>query len=203
MVFKLKQPPQGPRRRMSARQISKELGVPVGEVMATLNELGEYVKSPASMLEEPVIRRLYEAVHRRYEPEKPKAAPPWDRKGRGDQAPTAAAANRDSRESDRSECHSRPTGEWWETQTDVAPAWELESWKIFDFAEAERDAWIAHGLRPGQVKDAAKYRDAGLLPGDLAQEILGWTVLKRLRAGESPDEVLRLLRAPLEDDRAI
>jgi hypothetical protein len=73
---------------------------------------------------------------------------------------------------------------------------ELESWKIFDFAEAERDAWIAHGLRPGQVKDAAKYRDAGLLPGDLAQEILGWTVLKRLRAGESPDEVLRLLRAP-------
>jgi hypothetical protein len=76
MVFKLKQPAQAPRRRMSARQISKDVGVAVDEVMATLSELGEYVKSPASMLEEPVVRRLYEVLHRRYEPDKPKAAPP-------------------------------------------------------------------------------------------------------------------------------
>ena len=83
MVFKLRQPPQRPRRRMSARQISKDVGVDANEVMAALAELGEYAKSPASMLEEPVVRRLYEALNGRYESDKPKAAPPWEWEGPG------------------------------------------------------------------------------------------------------------------------
>ena len=171
--------------------------------MATLSDLGEYVKSPASMLEEPVIRRLHEALHLRYVSDTPKPAPPWDRKGRGDRASTPAAAKGGSSESVHSEWHSRTTGDWWETQLDVEPAWELESWKIYHFSEAERDAWIAHGLRPGQVKDAAMYRDAGLSPGDLTQDVKGWTVLKRLRAGEPTDEVLRLLQRTLRDEQAM
>lgn len=203
MVFKLKQPPQGPRRRMNARQISKEVGLSVDEVMSTLARLEEYVKSPASMLEEPVVRRLYENLDARYEADQQKAPPPWDRKARGDQTSTPLVASRDRHESSRSEWHSRPASDWWDRQSDVSPAWELESWKIFDFAEAERDAWIAHGLRPEQVKDAAKYRDAGLMPSDLAQDVQGWTALKRLRAGESPVEVLRLLGRPSRDERAI
>jgi hypothetical protein len=73
---------------------------------------------------------------------------------------------------------------------------------MFGFTETERDVWIAHGLRPGQVTDAVSFRDAGLVPADLLQNIAGWTVLKRLRAGEPPTEVVRLLRATREDDRA-
>jgi hypothetical protein len=33
---------------------------------------------------------------------------------------------------------------------------------MLGFTEAERDAWIADGLRPGQAKDAVAFRDAGL-----------------------------------------
>jgi len=66
---------------------------------------------------------------------------------------------------------------------------------MFNFTEAERDAWIAHGLRPGQVKDAVAFRDAGLVPADLLEDVKGWTALKRLRAGERPTDGVRLLRA--------
>lgn len=62
MVFKLAQPPQGPRRRMTARAVAKELGLSTDTVMAALADLNEYAQSPASKLEEPVIRRLYEAL---------------------------------------------------------------------------------------------------------------------------------------------
>ena len=45
--------------RVSA--IAKELGVPSKDVLAKLTELGEYVKSPSSTVEAPVVRRLHEA----------------------------------------------------------------------------------------------------------------------------------------------
>ena len=47
---------------------------------------------------------------------------------------------------DQSNWHSRPSDDWWETRGDAAPAWELASWKMLEFTDAERDAWIAHGL---------------------------------------------------------
>ena len=47
-----------------------------------LADLNEYVQSPPSKLEEPVIRRLYEALSGQYEPEKPKPPPEWQRQGR-------------------------------------------------------------------------------------------------------------------------
>jgi hypothetical protein len=202
MVFKLKQPPREPRPRVSAREVAKDLSVPPEMVMAALADLGEYVQSSASKLEEPVIRRLYEAMGNQYEPEKPKSPPAWERKGRTDQSPATAKLTRGVDEGDQTNWHSASRDDWWETQGDVAPAWELESWKLHGFTEAERDAWIAHGLRPGQVKDAAAYRDAGLIPPDLMKDAAGWTALKRLRAGERPIEVVRLLQALREDDRA-
>lgn len=203
IVFTKKQPPQAPRPRMNARQISKSTGIAVDEVMATVSDLGEYVKTPASMLEEPVVRRVYDALHLRYVSDKPRPTPPWDWKGRSDQSPTPVAKRGGSREGDRSEWHSSATNDWWQTQTDVAPAWDVESWKIYNFSEAERDAWIAHGLRPGQVKDANTYRDAGIMPGDLVQVVEGWTVLKRLRSGEPACGVLRLLGRALGDEEAV
>ncbi|WP_084100259.1 translation initiation factor IF-2 [Demequina sp. NBRC 110051] len=42
-------------------EIAKELGVPSKELIAKLNELGEYVKGPSSTLEAPVIRKAREA----------------------------------------------------------------------------------------------------------------------------------------------
>ncbi len=45
--------------RVSA--IAKELGVQSKDVLAKLTELGEYVKSPSSTVEAPVVRKLHEA----------------------------------------------------------------------------------------------------------------------------------------------
>ena len=108
-----------------------------------------------------------------------------------EQGSATAEASRGRGEGDRSSDGDRSS--WPSTQNDVAPAWELESWKIFNFAEAERDAWLPHGLRPGQVKGAARFRDAGLLPADLVKDIKGWTALKRLRDGEPPEDVVQLV----------
>jgi hypothetical protein len=47
-----------------------------------------------------------------------------------------------------------------------------------------------------------RVRDAGLLPADLMEEVKGWTVLKRLRAGDQPEDVARLLRTSGEDQGA-
>jgi hypothetical protein len=199
VVFKLKQPPQVPRRRMTARAVANELGLSTDTVMAALADLNEYVQSPASKLEEPVIRRLYEALGGHYEPEKPKPPPEWQRQGRSHEVAAVVKSPGDRGALDQSSWHSRPRDDWWETRGDAAPAWEVASWKMLGFTEAERDAWIAHGLRPGQAKDAVAFRDAGLLPADLMEEVKGWTVLKRLRAGDQPEDIARLLRTSDED----
>ncbi|MEP6851186.1 MAG: translation initiation factor IF-2 [bacterium] len=60
-------------------ELAKELGVTSKDVLAKLNELGEYVKSPSSTVEAPVARRLREALP---------AAPPPAKK-----APARAAAS--------------------------------------------------------------------------------------------------------------
>jgi hypothetical protein len=50
--------------------------------MTALGDLGEYIQSPASKLEEPVIRRLYEALGAQHEPAKPKSPPEWQWKSK-------------------------------------------------------------------------------------------------------------------------
>ncbi|HZL80962.1 MAG TPA: translation initiation factor IF-2 N-terminal domain-containing protein, partial [Demequina sp.] len=42
-------------------EIAKELGIPSKDLIAKLNELGEYVKGPSSTLEGPVVRKAKEA----------------------------------------------------------------------------------------------------------------------------------------------
>ena len=202
MVFKLKQPPPGRRPRVSAQGVAKDLSVSTEKVMSALADLGEHVQSPASKLEEPVVRRLYEVLGGEYEPEKPKPPPAWQWKGQIDQRAAIAKSNRVIDEGDQTSWHSAARDDWWETQGDAAPTWELQSWNLYGFTEAERDAWIAHGLRPAQVKDAAAFRDSGLTPADLMKDAGGWTALKRLRAGERPIDVVRLLRALRKDDQA-
>jgi translation initiation factor IF-2 len=41
-------------------ELAKEFGVTSKDVLAALSELGEYVKSPSSTVEAPVVRRLTE-----------------------------------------------------------------------------------------------------------------------------------------------
>lgn len=137
-----------------------------------------------------------------YEPEGPKSPPAWERESPTDERLTTAKSTGDVSGKDQTNWHSSSRDNWWETQGDVAPSWERESWKLGGFTESERDAWIAHGLRPGQVKDALEYREAGLMPPDLVKDAAGWTALKRLRAGDRPLDVARLLRALGEDGRA-
>jgi len=62
---------------------------------------------------------------------------------------------------------------------------------------------MADGLRRGQAKLARDLRSAGLVPSDLHTDVLGWTVARRLREGESPHEVVRLLRQAQADDKAM
>src|SRR6187200_2970303 len=52
-------------------EIAKELGVPSKDLIAKLNQLGEYVKGPSSTLEAPVVRKAREA----FPAVAPKAAP--------------------------------------------------------------------------------------------------------------------------------
>lgn len=65
-------------------------------------------------------------------------------------------------------------------------------WTLYGFSPTDRDAWRVF-LADGQAKQAARLRAAGFIPEDLAIEIQGWTVHKRLRGGESPRDVKRLL----------
>jgi hypothetical protein len=111
VVFKLKQPPLGPRCRMSAREIGKDLGVDIDRVMAALADLGEYVPSPASKLEEPVIRRLYEGLGAQQESAKPESPPEWQWKSRTDQVPTNAKPARNDRAEAQTDWHSREKGD--------------------------------------------------------------------------------------------
>ncbi|HHW83197.1 MAG TPA: hypothetical protein GX743_05190, partial [Actinomycetales bacterium] len=47
--------------RLRVHELAKQLGRPSKEILAKLDELGEYVKNASSSLEAPVIRRVREA----------------------------------------------------------------------------------------------------------------------------------------------
>lgn len=70
------------------------------------------------------------------------------------------------------------------------------------FSPAEHDAWIDAGLRRGQAREAAILREAGLTAADLAKDVYGWSVAKRLRSGENVSEVARQLRRAQDGQNA-
>ncbi|MBV9823315.1 MAG: translation initiation factor IF-2 N-terminal domain-containing protein, partial [Actinobacteria bacterium] len=69
-------------------ELAKELGVPSKEVLAKLNELGEFVKSASSTVEPPVARRLREAF-----PAAAKAAPAKSAPAKAAPAPAPTPAS--------------------------------------------------------------------------------------------------------------
>lgn len=197
MTWKYKLPEQ-PRSRYSARDLAVSLGVTLQAVIDALAAIGEYVDSPnRRAIEEPVKRALCAHLDCEYEPPAVTPISPWSRQDRGrpekvDQPrPPTVKANREDlrprivKAPDRSVGLGNPAD-------DASPAMEDWAWKLYGFNSFERDAWCVY-LRPGQAKYANDLHRAGFVPEDLAVEVAGWTVHKRLRAGETPAEVMRLL----------
>lgn len=196
MVWKTKLQPE-PHRRYSARDLAKELNVDVDVVMETLNAIGEHVVTPAKKsLEEPVRLKVYEHLGR-HPARQIQPVPPWERRGTSgpQKRDKVGASGRRLGDRDlRATTFSPKDGSvgLGNSAYDVAPAWEDASWALHGFTGTDRDAWRVF-LRPGQAKEAAALRDAGFLPEDLGVDLHGWPVFKRLRAGETPAEVKRLL----------
>lgn len=194
MTWRYKLQPLSQRRRMRVRDIATLLNVASDVVVEAARKCGEFVTSPQSFLEEPVLRRLSEHFGQPILPEtSTKKVTPWERRGSGSHVGPPS-----SRKSRRKSTWEQPDeDDLWAAAQDASPAFEIESWKLFGFSETDRDLWIDAGLRPGQVKAAARFAEAGFRPSDLARVVSGWTVRDRLRKGEDPDAVLRLLKRAL------
>lgn len=192
--------PDSPRTTYAPRAIAKDLRVDVEVVMEALREIGEYADSPTRRsIEEPVRRRLLAHLGFEYEAPRVESVSQWERQGYSTPTPVKGANSRERPDpklptSFSSKDHSVGLGM---RTDDVAPAWEDQSWKLLGFTDVERDAWLVY-LRRGQAKLAATYRDAGLAPDDMPVDVMGWQIYKRLRSGESPREVLRLLKRARE-----
>lgn len=65
-------------------------------------------------------------------------------------------------------------------------------WALRGFTNAEKDVWLAAGLRDGQAKLAVQLIEAGLSPQDLSADLGGWTVLERVHQGEDVVALARL-----------
>lgn len=204
MIFELKLPEPGPRRRWSAQELAAELGLEVTDVMTALKAVGEYVDNHRrKMIEEPVVKKVFEHFGRQYKAESPKPVSQWQvrdlrgapRPARKRKKPQSRPVNGPRRfeSSDRSLGLGHPTA-------DTKDAWADSEWQLLGFTEVERDVWLDGGLRRGRARDAKVLRDAGFQPADLRRDVFGWSVAKRLRAGEHPEAVLRLLRRA-EDHR--
>lgn len=61
----------------------------------------------------------------------------------------------------------------------------MPGWDDSGFTVAERDAWMAAGLRSREFAIAKACEAAGLLPEHLSLVIDGWSIVERLRSGES------------------
>jgi len=191
------QPP--PRPRYSAREIANDLDLGVQAVLDALKSLEEFIDSPArKIIEEPVRKRLYAFLQFPYEPPAASHVTAWESRDRGGSAktstkqrgPQGAAEHRGPHRIsigplDTSVGLGHPTNDASESMADA-------SWKLHGFTQVESDAWRVF-LRRGQAKLAAQLRDAGFIPEHLNVVVGGWPVAKRLRAGESPTEVMRLL----------
>ena len=199
MVWRMKLPEE-PHRAYSAYEVARRLGVKVEVVRAVLVELGEFVDSNRKkLIEEPTFRRVCEALQVDYGESPTHRPSPWV--VRDSVSPAVAVAGvigspyqvgprPDGPYSTSSRDQSLGLGD---RSEDASDAMADASWVFYGFSEVERDAWRVY-LRSGQAKDAAILRAAGFAPDDLMVEVSGWTVAKRLRAGESPSEVMRLLK---------
>lgn len=205
-------PPQRPRWKI--RDAARELGRTVDEALNGLAEIGEYANGPRDWIEEPVFNRL--AVHfgvslpTRTSSEPTAGSPeqhePVD--ARGGLTPPAGLPTRNNHpyvqpeprprdllnstwvrhkpEEDVREYHAG--GMWLGSGAPFAD----QEWALRGFTDAEKDVWLAAGLKDHQAKLAERFRDAGLSPHEVSADLSGWTVLTRVNLGEDVAAVVRL-----------
>ena len=77
-------------------ELAKELGLESKELLSTLKEMGEFVRSASSTIEAPVVRRVTERIRAAEKGDQPPAAAPTPQAGRG-AAPKKAAAPKQAR----------------------------------------------------------------------------------------------------------
>lgn len=198
LVFRRKLTERQSRLRLSVHDLARELNKAPSEVAEALAALGEHVESDRKkQLEAPIVRAVYKHLNVEQAPTAPKPISQWqirdDAGPRPQTRPRAQRPNPRQQIGDSSFAPKDNSLGIGDPSHDYAPAWASESWKLRGFTEVEKDAWIAAGLREGQVRQAARLRDAGFQPGDLSKEVKGWSVAKRIRAGESLTEIRRLL----------
>ena len=188
--------PQPERRQYSVKEIAEKSGRSVQEVMNALQDIGEFVDSPRkAALEEPVRRRVYETLGVPYTAPSIHKVTLWETRGSSSGAPSTKPASpvtgsHGGRRRPRPRAdHPTPLNH----SDDLASISMIDaSWELYRFTLAERDAWQVY-LSDRQAKDAHRLREAGFRPDDLGIEVSGWSVLKRVRAGEDPKAVKRLL----------
>lgn len=199
MVFQKKLTGPGPRTRRSAYEVARDLQCDLHLVLEALENLGEYVASPRKRnLEAPTVRAIYERLGQTLVEERPDPPSGWRIRTA---AGPASRRQRPVLEIEHDERGPRSFGTRRASlglgieREDAVGEWAFQEWKLYGFTEVDRDVWLAEGLRPGQAKLARDLRDGGLHPSDLSVDVLGWTVAKRLRAGESIRNVHNLLRS--------
>lgn len=198
MVFKYKLPEPSRPQRISAYDIAREHGVNIATVMEAIETAGEFVDSARKKsLETPVVRHVCEILGVAHvEAEHSKPVPAWELRAaeaRPTQPITQAKLPVPTPSRTRFDPPDRSERLGFEPH-DASPSFAAQEWKLYGISEVERDLWIAEGLREGQAKMARDLRTVGFSPTDLRTDVLGWTVAKRLRAGERPREVFRLLQ---------
>lgn len=188
--------PTSERKRYSAQEIAMATGLPIRDVMDAIQKIGQFADSPRKKsIEEPVRRQIHEFLNIPYDPPVPPKTSGWERKGMSSPTPNIVPGSSKSapqggiRHAHRRSESPQPLG----SRSDLSSLTMVDaSWTLHGFTSMERDAWTVH-LSERQAKDAATLRDAGFAPDDLGVNLHGWTVLIRIRSGETPREVKRLL----------
>ncbi len=178
--------------------LAAALNVSPDDVMTALSDIGEYVPSMTKKtLEEPVVRKIYDHFGCTYLSDPVHPCSQWIRHGTDTSQPARPRKHPNPHQSSATGPYTTTTKRegvaLGNPNQDVAEAWIPQAWTFYGFSDVEKEAWLDAGLRDGQVQDAIKYRDAGLTPTDLGMVVAGWSVSKRLRAGEDLYYVKRLL----------
>lgn len=188
--------PTPERKRYSAQEIATAARLPVKDVMDAIQKIGQFSDSPRrKSIEEPVRRQIHEFLNIPYDAPVPPTASGWERTGKSSPTPRDQPGSSQSgphggrRHAHRPTERPQPLG----TSSDLCSLTMVDaSWALLGFTPAEKDAWTVY-LSDRQAQDAATLRNAGFAPDDLGVVLFGWTVLRRIRSGETPREVKRLL----------
>ena len=200
-------------------ELAKELGLDSETLLATLNELGEFVKSPSSIVEPPVERRLRE-LHQQ-PPGGRRTPPPARRRQHGPQArprgatsttawpkpnprsPQVAGSTSGQSLSDAQaqaalifgEAAVRATGAA-DARSGAFPDGYGYSWQQRFIEHKVFTDFMLNGLNPHEADLAYEILLTGLRPAQLGIRLGDHTILEWLRFGHPVERVARTLRDP-------